>query len=46
MATYRLIGEFNPDRETWTANTEGLWKYFLANNIKSAEKQGVLLLSV
>ena len=46
MATHRSIGEFNANRETWTAYTERGGEYFLANNVKSAEKQRVILLSV
>ena len=46
MATHGSIEEFNPDRETWTAYTERLGEYFLANDVKSAEKQRVILLSM
>ena len=46
MTTHRSIGEFNPDKETWTAYTERLEEYFLANDVESAEKQRAVLLSV
>ena len=46
MATHGSIEEFNSDRETWTAYTERLGEYFLANSLKSVEKQRTILLSV
>ena len=40
------MGEFNPEKETWTAYTERLEQYFEANDVASAEKQRAILLSV
>ena len=46
MATHGSIGEFDSDKETWTAYTERLQEYFLANDVDVAEKQRAILLSV
>ena len=46
MATHGSVGEFDLGRETWTAYTERVEEYFLANDIRSAEKQRAVLLSV
>ena len=46
MATHGSIGEFNPEKESWTSYTERLEEYFLANDVESAEKQRAVLLSV
>ena len=43
MAIHGSIGEFNSGKETWTAYTERLGEYFLANDIKAAENRGILL---
>ena len=39
MATQGSIAQINFDREIWTAYTESLEEYFLANDVESAEKQ-------
>ena len=41
-----LLGEFNPEKETWTSYTERIDEYFLANDVESPEKQRAILLSV
>ena len=46
MATHGSIGEFNPEKETWTSYTERIDEYFLANDVESPEKQRAILLSV
>ena len=43
MATH---GTFNPNKEPWTAYTERLHHYFVANEVKSDEKKCAILLSV
>ena len=39
MAMQGSIAQFNLDKEIWTAYTERLEEYFLANDVESAEKQ-------
>ena len=39
------IGEFNSDCEDWTAYTERLTQYFVANDVTVAEKKRAILLS-
>ena len=46
MATHRQIGEINSQREDWMFHSERLEEYFIANDIKSAEKKKAILLSV
>ena len=46
MATHGQIGEFNSQREDWMSYSERLEEYFIANDIKSAEKKKAILLSV
>ena len=46
MATHGQMGEFNSQREDWMSYSERLQEYFTANDIKSAEKKKVILLSV
>ena len=46
MATHGSIGEFNPEKETWTSYTERIDEYFLANDVESPEKQRAILLSL
>ena len=46
MALPGSIGEFDDDRETWKSYTEHLTQYFTANNVKSADKQRAIFLSV
>ena len=40
------IGEFIPSREDWTQHVEWLEHFFLANDIKSADKKRAVLLTV
>ena len=46
MALHGSIGEFDGDRETWKSYTERLTQYFTANDVKSADKQRAIFLSV
>ena len=46
MALHGSIGEFDGDRETWKSYTERLTQYFSANDVKSADKQHAIFLSV
>ena len=46
MATHGSIGEFDSDKETWTAYMERLQEYFLANDVDVAVKQRAILLSM
>ena len=46
MAIHGSIGEFDSDKETWTAYTERLQEYFVANDGDLAAKQRAILLSV
>ena len=46
MATHGSVGAFEDGREEWTSYTERLQQYFTANDIKTAEKQRAILLSV
>ena len=46
MATHGSIGEFRNAKETWQSYVERLQQYFVANVLKSLEKQRAVLLSV
>ena len=46
MATHGTLSAFNPAKEHWTAYTERLQYYFIANEVKSDEKKRAILLSV
>ena len=46
MAMHGSVGAFEDGREEWTSYTERLQQYFTANDIKTAEKQRAILLSV
>ena len=46
MTLHGSIGEFDGDRETWKSYTERLTQYFTANDVKSADKQRAIFLSV
>ena len=46
MATHGTLSAFNPNKEPWTAYTERLHYYFVANEVKSDEKKCAILLSV
>ena len=46
MATHGQIGEFNSQQEDWMSYSKRLEEYFIANDIKSAEKKKAILLSV
>ena len=39
MTTQGSIAQFDLDKEIWTAYTEKLKEYFLANDVESAEKK-------
>ena len=39
------VGEFNIEREDWSAYAERLQQYFTANDVDSADKQRAVLLS-
>ena len=46
MATHHgTLGEFQNAQETWQSYVERLQQYFVANDVKSAEKQRAVLLS-
>jgi len=44
-ATHDTIGQFHRRSDDWTAYTERLQQYFLANDVTSAVKQRAKLLS-
>ena len=46
VVLHGFIGEFDGDSETWKSYTERLTQYFIANNVKSADKQCAIFLSV
>ena len=46
MKTHRQIGEFNLQWEDWMSCSKRLEEYLIANEIKSAKKKNVILLSV
>ena len=45
MAMHGSIGEFHGGREGWESYSERLEHYFVANDVKSAEKKWAILLS-
>ena len=45
MATHGSIGEFKNAQEDWQSYIERLQQYFVANDVKTAEKQRAILLS-
>lgn len=46
MATHGKIGQFDATQETWDAYVERLELYFVANDVKEAEKKRAVLLTV
>ena len=46
MATHGSVGEFSGASESWVSYIERLKQYFIANNIKSEERQRAVLLSI
>ena len=46
MATHGSVRPFEPKEEDWTSYTERLQQYFTANDVKNADKQRGILLSV
>ena len=45
MVIHGTIGEFSADNETWVSYVERIQQYFVANNIKTDDKQRTVLLS-
>ena len=45
MATHGTIGEFQNAQESWQSYVERLQQYFVANDVRTAEKQRAVLLS-
>jgi len=45
MATHGAIGKFDSQIEDWASYAEQLTEYFTANDVKSADKKGAILLS-
>ena len=45
MATHETIGEFQNAQESWQSYVERLQQYFVANDVRTAEKQRAVLLS-
>ena len=45
MATHGTIGEFRNAQESWQSYVERLQQYFIANDVKTADKQWAVLLS-
>ena len=45
MVTHGTIGEFQNAQESWQSYAERLQQYFVANNVRTAEKQRAVLLS-
>ena len=46
MAKHGSIGEFDRSQEDWVSYCEQLEQYFVANDVKNADKQRAILLSV
>ena len=46
MAKHGFTGEFDRSQEDWVSYCEQLEQYFVANDVKNADKQRAILLSV